>query len=147
LLNGHTHLLGTQLNKNNIQEISQLEVVQRFGAEYRKEKLSCAPTKETVWFANDYTCASLYWATPTKARIKGTVTRPEYRNQGHGSSMLLYLLENVEAKSNNLGKPIEVESYARNPKWYLDNKFVIKRITPWGVTVVTRIVNGNHGGN
>jgi len=135
------------LKNNDIKEITQLDVVRNFGAEYRKEKLSCAPTQQTIWFANDYTCASLYWITESKARIKGTVTRQEQRNKGYGSSMLIYLLNYVAQKSVQIGKKIEVESYARNPKWYLDNGFVTKRTTPWGVTVVTKIIDGGNGGN
>ena len=147
MANGLIHLHGIQLKPSDIQEITQLQVVQRFGTEYKKEKLSCAPTQDTQWFANDFTCASLYWATPTKARIKGTVTRPENRNQGYGSTMLVYLLQYVKQRSTEIGKKIEVESFARNPKWYLDNEFVTKRITPWGVTVVIKMIDGTNGGH
>jgi predicted GNAT family acetyltransferase len=127
--------------ENIIREISVVKVISEWGRLYKEERLSCAPTNNTNWYANDYTCASLFWRSPTKARIKGTVTRPEYRGFGYGSTMLHYLINKVQEKANELGQSINLESYARNPKWYLANGFTQSRITPWGVTVVEMQVN------
>jgi GNAT superfamily N-acetyltransferase len=130
-----------EAEENKIKEIDQSEVVKRFGHVYRQESLSCSATKNTYWYANDYACASLYWITPHKVRIKGTVTLPEYRGFGYGSAMLSYLLELIATHD----REIKIESYARNPKWYLEHGFEVSRITPWGVTVVIKKVGGANG--
>lgn len=127
--------------ENIIREIPQPEVVKRFGHIYRQERLSCQDMKNTYWYANEFTCASLYWRTPIKARIKGTVTLPEYRGFGYGSTMLHYLITKVQEKANATGQTIHLESYARNPKWYLANGFTVQRVTQWGVTVVEREIH------
>lgn len=128
---------------NKIKEIEQSEVVKRFGHVYREERLSCTAMKNVNWYANDYACASLNWITPYKVRIKGTVTLPEYRGFGYGSTMLSYLMELIGTTEHE----VKVESYARNPKWYLEHGFEVSRITPWGVTVVVAKVGGEHGSN
>lgn len=131
--------------ENVIHEISLQEVIRKFGPVYKEERLSLAATRNTNWYANDYSCASLYWQTPRKARIKGTVTLPEYRGFGYGSTMLQHLITVVERKAQELGQPIQLESYARNPKWYLNNGFSVHRVTPWSVTVVRRVIgNGSN---
>ena len=130
--------------ENIIKEITLQEVIRKFGHVYREERLSTAATNNTNWYANDFTCASLFWRTPYKARIKGTVTLPEYRGFGYGSTMLNYLINVVQEKANELGQTIHLESYARNPKWYLANGFTVDRVTQWGVTVVERNIHGSN---
>jgi ribosomal protein S18 acetylase RimI-like enzyme len=126
------------MSEGKIKLISQIEVVERFGHIYKKENLSCAPMDNTYWYANEYTCGSLYWKTPTKVRIKGTVTLPEYRGLGHGNAMLTYLITKAQNMADNFGRHIQIESYARNPKWYLEHGFEIHNVTAWGVTVVKK---------
>ena len=130
--------------ENIIKEISVQQVIQDWGRLYRQERLSCTPTNNTHWYANDFTCASLFWRSSYKARIKGTVTRPEFRGFGYGSTMLHYLINVVQERANELNHTIHLESYARNPKWYLANGFTVDRITPWGVTVVERDIHGRN---
>jgi GNAT superfamily N-acetyltransferase len=130
--------------ENIIKEIPLQEVIRRFGYVYKQEHLSTAATNNTNWYANDFTCASLFWRSSNKARIKGTVTHPEFRGFGYGSAMLNYLINVVQQKANETGQTIHLESYARNPKWYLANGFTVDRVTPWGVTVVEREIHGSN---
>ena len=123
-----------------ITKVEHAEVLKRFGRAYYHEKLSCKNIEGAEWFADEYTCASLYWISPNKARIKGTVTLPEYRGLGYGSAMLKYLIEYVQ----NTGRNVQIESYARNPKWYLEHGFTVHRTTHWGVTVVRAQINGSN---
>ncbi len=135
------------MTSNNIKEITQPEVIEKFGEDYKrlgmfeKDRLSSPATEKTQWFANEFTCAALYWSRQTKVRIKGTITRPEHRAKGHGSSMLLFLLEHIKQKSIEINKKIEVESYASDPDWYLNNGFNVKMKTPWGLTLVSKIID------
>jgi predicted GNAT family acetyltransferase len=118
------------------------EVITKFKSVYAQEKLSCEPTKNTFWFVNEASCAALLVVTPNKFRIKGTVTRPEYRGQGYGSAMLKHLIMTAEVMA--AGQKATIESFAKNPKWYLDNGFKVKRVTKWGVTVVEAELNGSN---
>lgn len=130
--------------ENVIREVELIYVIREFGPFYKEEGLSLAPTHNTSWYANDYAAGSLFWRNETKARIKGTLTRPEYRGFGYGAAMLNHLVSVVQRKADKLGVDIQLESYARNPKWYFANGFELDRITPWGVTVVRKTL---HGGN
>jgi len=123
-----------------IQRVKHAEVLKRFGKVYYHEKLSCKEIDGAEWYADEYTCASLYWISENKARIKGTVTLPEYRGFGYGSAMLTYLLQVIR----DTQRPIMVESYAKNPKWYLEHGFTVHTTTQWGVTVVRAQINGSN---
>lgn len=121
-----------------IQKVSHEEAMRRFKYLYRMEKLPYADVAGAVWYASDVSCAALVWVgtARTTARIKGTVTAPEVRGEGHGSTMLQHLIN--EAKS---GGAKRVEVFARNPAWYLRNGFRSLRVTKWGVTVLELQVN------
>lgn len=116
-----------------IEQISYEEAMKRFRYLYRMENLPSAEVAGAFWFANDGSCAALVKVGNGKTwRIKGTVTAPELRGQGYGDAMLRHLIQ--EATKN--GAEV-IESFARNPKWYLNNGFHVKRVTKWGVTVVS----------
>jgi GNAT superfamily N-acetyltransferase len=123
-----------------IEQVKHAEVLKRFGKVYYHEKLSCKQIDGAEWYADEYTCASLYWINANKARIKATVTLPEYRGFGYGSAMLTYLLQVI----SDTQRPVMVESYAKNPKWYLEHGFTVHRTTQWGVTVVRAQINGSN---
>ena len=128
---------GTYDNPTNIRIVQHDVVLQRFKRAYAQENLSCAQTSNTLWFANDVACAALVRVTPIKYRIKATLTLPEYRGLGYGGAMLIVLVDSAIMIANREGsKSVIVESFARNPKWYLDNGFTVHRVTQWGVTVV-----------
>lgn len=116
-----------------IQRVSHEEAMRQFKYLYRMEKLPSDDVGSADWYASDISCAALVWVdrAHTKARIKGTVTAPEYRGQGAGQRMLQHLIREAV-----LGGATVIESFARDPKWYLANGFVTKRVTKWGVTVV-----------
>lgn len=114
-----------------IEPVTYEEAMARFKNLYRMEKLPHQSVEKAEWYASDIVCGALVWVTPTKARIKGTVTAPEYRGNGHGAELLNYLIEQARDKGAK-----SVEAFARNPKWYLENGFVTKRVTKWDVTVV-----------
>ncbi len=116
-----------------IEPISYEEAMKRFRYLYRMENLPCEPVAGALWFANDGSCAALVKASRTNVRIKGTVTAPELRGQGYGDAMLKHLIQ--EAKEQGY---LTIESFARNPAWYLRNGFHVKRVTKWGVTVVAK---------
>ena len=107
--------------------------MRRFRYLYRMEKLPHEPVASAVWYASDVACGALVWADKGKtlARIKGTVTAPEARGQGHGDALLRHLV--AEAKAGG-AKTLEV--FARNPAWYLRNGWSTVRVTKWGVTVL-----------
>lgn len=124
-------------NPTNVRVVQHDVVMQRFKKAYAAEKLSCAQTSDTLWFANEVACAALVRVTPLKYRIKATLTLPEYRGLGYGSAMLKVLIDSAIMIVDRQGdKSVIVESFARNPAWYLDNGFTVHRVTQWGVTVV-----------
>jgi GNAT superfamily N-acetyltransferase len=112
--------------------ISHEEVLKRFKSVYAAEGLSCKDIKNTLWFASENSCAALVLVSAKKVRIKATVTRPEYRGLGYGNAMLLHLINAKESEG------LIIESFAKNPKWYLKNGFTVDRVTKWGVCVVQR---------
>jgi N-acetylglutamate synthase-like GNAT family acetyltransferase len=116
-----------------IERVTHGEAMRRFKYLYRMEKLPSNNVSSAEWYASDISCAALVWVdrAHTKARIKGTVTAPECRGQGAGQRMLQRLI--LEAVN---GGAKTIESFARDPKWYLANGFKTKRVTKWGVTVV-----------
>lgn len=126
-------------NPTNVRVIEHDEVIKRFKKGYAAEKLSCTQTSDTLWFANEVACAALVRVTPAKYRIKATLTLPAYRGHGYGGAMLTVLIDMaIILAIRHDQKSVIIESFARNPKWYLDNGFTVKRVTQWGVTVVQK---------
>lgn len=116
-----------------IVEITYEEAMKRFRYLYRMENLPSEPVAGAFWFANDGACAALVKVgNGKKWRIKGTVTAPELRGLGYGDAMLRHLI--AEARKN--GAQV-IESFAKNPAWYLRNGFKVQRVTNWGTTVVS----------
>jgi GNAT superfamily N-acetyltransferase len=117
------------------QKISYQEAMKRFRYLYRMEKLPHEPVATAEWYASDVSVGALVWVGKDKklARIKGTITAPEARGQGHGDALLRHL----EAQALQQGAQA-LEVYARNPAWYERNGWQIKRITKWGVTVLSK---------
>jgi GNAT superfamily N-acetyltransferase len=117
------------------QKVSYEEAMKRFRYLYRMEKLPHEPVAAAEWYASDVACGALVWVGKDKqlARIKGTVTAPESRGQGHGDALLRFL----EAQALLQGAR-GLEVYARNPAWYQRNGWELKRVTNWGVTVLTK---------
>lgn len=115
-----------------ITEVTYEEAMRRFRYLYKMENLPSSPILGATWFANDGSCAALVTVSKDKARIKGTVTAPELRGQGYGDTMLRHLIAEARARGFKV-----IESFARNPKWYLQNGFEVVRVTKWGVTVVS----------
>lgn len=120
------------MTSQKIIEVTHEEAMKRFLYLYKMEKLPYKEVGKARWFVTDGSCAALVEVSKDKARIKGTVTAPELRGQGYGAAMLQHLIQ--EAKS--AGYKV-IESFAKNPKWYLENGFRTVRQTKWGVTVVT----------
>ena len=120
---------------SDILEVSHQEVMRRFLYLYRMEKLPHEAVATAVWYASEASCGSLVWVgkAKKKARIKGTITAPEARGEGHGAAMLEHLI----AEAVKGGAEI-VEVFARNPDWYLKNGFSVDRVTNWGVTVLSK---------
>ena len=116
-----------------IVEVTYEEAMRRFKYLYKMENLPALPVAGATWFANDGSCAALVAASKDKARIKGTVTAPELRGQGYGGRMLLHLIQEAKKRGFKV-----IESFAKDPKWYLANGFEVVRVTKWGVTVVTK---------
>lgn len=126
-------------NPTNVTVIQHDEVMKRFKKAYAAEKLSCTQTSDTLWFANEVACAALVRVTPAKYRIKATLTLPAYRGHGYGSAMLKVLIDSAMMLAiKNEQDSVIVESFARDPKWYLANGFEAHRVTQWGVTVVRK---------
>lgn len=117
------------------QKVSYDEAMRRFKYIYRMERLPHEPVASAEWYANEFSCGALVWlAGKTKrARIKGTVTAPESRGQGHGDALLRFL----EAQALLQGAE-GLEVYARNPAWYERNGWQVERVTKWNVTVLTK---------
>jgi N-acetylglutamate synthase-like GNAT family acetyltransferase len=119
---------------SQIQKVSYETAMERFKYLYRMEHLPYEPVESAVWYCSDVSCGALVWVGKTgTVRIKGTVTAPEVRGQGHGDALLRHLV--AEAVSGG-AKVIEV--FARNPAWYLRNGFKVTRITKWKVTVLRK---------
>lgn len=117
---------------SQIQKVSYEEAMRRFRYLYRMEHLPHEPVAGAVWYASEVSCGALvYVGKSGTVRIKGTVTAPEARGQGHGDAMLRHLVS--EAVKGG-AKVIEV--FARNPAWYLRNGFTVVRVTKWNVTVL-----------
>jgi GNAT superfamily N-acetyltransferase len=125
-----------------IQEISYTEAMRQFEYLYKMEKLPSGPVLGGTWYASDGSCAALVKiGNGKKYRIKGTVTAPELRGEGYGDAMLRHLI----AMAVERGAEV-VESYAKEPAWYLRNGFEVKRVTKWGVTVVQKSLLGSPNG-
>lgn len=122
---------------SEIKQITYEEAMKRFRHLYRMEKLPHEPVANAEWYASEFTCGALVWIdkNKTKARIKGTVTTPEYRGHGYGEALVLHRIAIAEATG---AKVIEV--YARHPNWYLKNGFEVVRDTGWGVIVLRKKV-------
>jgi ribosomal protein S18 acetylase RimI-like enzyme len=120
---------------SQIKQISYEEAMRRFRNVYRMEKLPHEPVASADWYASQEACGALVWVGKDRklARIKGTVTAPESRGQGHGDALLRHL----EAEAA-LGGAQGLEVYAKNPAWYQRNGWQVKRITKWGTTVLTK---------
>ena len=116
-----------------IAEVTYEEAMKRFKYLYKMEKLPALPVAGATWFADDGSCAALVAVSKDKARIKGTVTAPELRGQGYGGRMLQHLIQEAQDRGFKV-----IESFAKDPKWYLANGFEVVRVTKWGVTVVTK---------
>jgi ribosomal protein S18 acetylase RimI-like enzyme len=101
---------------------------------YKMENLPSGPVAGGTWYASDGSCAALVKiGNGKKYRIKGTVTAPELRGEGYGDAMLRHLI----AMAVERGAEV-IESYAKEPAWYLRNGFEVNRVTKWGVTVVQK---------
>ena len=96
-----------------IVEVTYEEAMKRFKYLYKMEKLPALPVAGATWFANDGSCAALVAASKDKARI------------------------NLIQEAQDRGFKV-IESFAKDPKWYLANGFEVIRVTKWGVTVVSR---------
>jgi GNAT superfamily N-acetyltransferase len=120
---------------SSIQAVTYEEAMKRFRYLYRMENLPHAPVAGAEWFASEYSCGALVWvgAGHKKARLKGAVTAPEARGQGHGAAMLNHRIE----RAREAGATV-IEVYARHPAWFLRNGFTVKRVTTWGVHVLER---------
>ena len=114
-------------------EVTYEEAMRRFKNLYRMEKLPHLPVATAVWYANDIVCGALVWVGKDHktARIKGTVTVPEERGQGHGEALLKHLISEAFAKGAQT-----IEVFAKEPAWYLKNGFDIVRVTKWDTTVL-----------
>jgi GNAT superfamily N-acetyltransferase len=114
-----------------IEEISFDEVCRLFGPLYVRERLPIKEIQNVRWFASEVACGALVHASAKKARIKGTVTFPEWRGMGYGEQILLRLI--AEAK---LAEYKTIEIFAKYPQWFLDRGFHLVRNTPWGTSVL-----------
>jgi N-acetylglutamate synthase-like GNAT family acetyltransferase len=109
--------------------------MRRFRYLYRMEKLPHEPIASAEWYASDFACGALVWVGKgkNKARLKGAVTAPEARGQGHGQAMLLHRLQVAQEAGATM-----IEVYARHPAWFLRNGFELVRVTKWGVSVLAK---------
>lgn len=114
----------------DIRKVTYEEAMRLFGSAYRAENLPTKRVKNCDWYCNDYASGALIWVTPQLARIKATVTLPEWRGYGHGEAILQHLIS--EATHNGAST---LEVFARNPAWYLKHGFSTIRVTSWGTTV------------
>lgn len=117
-----------------IREITYDDAMRRFGAAMRASKLPTKPVNNCVYYANDYACGALVYINPpakTLARIKATVTLPEWRGFGYGEQILLHLID--EATRNGCTR---IEVFTEQPDWYLRHGFTEVRTAPWGTKVL-----------
>ena len=114
-----------------IKTVPYRDAMREFCALYRAEGLPTKPVAGAVWYRSDVSCAALCWVGKGgTARIKATVTLPEWRGMGYGEAMLRHLM--AEAKR---GGATRVEVFAKNPAWFLRNGFQVVRVTSWGTSV------------
>jgi len=115
----------------SIKEISFDEVCRLFGPLYVRERLPIKEIQNVRWFASEVACGALVHASAKKARIKGTVTFPEWRGMGYGEQILHRLI--AEAKLTGYET---IEIFAKYPDWFIKKGFKVVRNTPWGTSVL-----------
>ena len=113
-----------------VSAVTYEDVMATFRPAFRSAHLPDGPVASASWFASEVACGALVRASSTKARIKGTLTLPEWRGLGYGEAILLRLLDEARA-----GGYSSVEVFTR-PAWYLRHGFKVARTTPYGVQVL-----------